>query len=278
MDQLPPISGQMKPSPLPFDAPLIDGLTGGFALRVVADSRELNKGNHQHPHGELFLLRSGCMMSQSAEGHWLIPAGHLCWAPPFSIHGGGADMEFVRGTRIHLAPEFCDAMPARPGVFACNALIQAVIDRISSVELPRVVVSESEELLLRVLLDEIRQARSSAILLPMPKDPKIKRIAERWMQNPNDQAGLDELAEHAGLSRRTLTRTFKMETGLSVGQWRQLARLLRGFEMLVAGKSVTETAFSLGYDSTTSFVLLCQRHTGMSPKSLGRMFEQTAGQ
>jgi len=40
--------------------------------------------------------------------------------------------------------------------------------------------------------------------------------------------------------------------------------------MLAAGKSVTETAFALGFDSISSFVALCHRHTGMSPKFLGR--------
>lgn len=49
-----------------------------------------------------------------------------------------------------------------------------------------------------------------------------------------------------------------------------MARLMQGIDMLAAGKSVTETAFALGYDSISSFVVLCQHHTGMSPKILAR--------
>jgi AraC-like DNA-binding protein len=98
----------------------------------------------------------------------------------------------------------------------------------------------------------------------------LRNVAQRWLQQPDDDAGLDELAAAAGLSRRSLTRNFKAETGLSVGRWRQLARLLHGVELLVAGKSVTETAFVLGYDSVSSFVVLCHRHTGLSPAALAR--------
>lgn len=83
-------------------------------------------------------------------------------------------------------------------------------------------------------------------------------------------AGLDELAASSGMSRRTLTRTFKQETGMSVGKWRQVARLMAGIGMLAEGKSVTHTAMSLGYDSVSSFVSLCHRLTGMSPKILAQ--------
>ncbi len=55
-----------------------------------------------------------------------------------------------------------------------------------------------------------------------------------------------------------------------MGDWRQVARLMQGIEMLGEGKSVKEAAFALGFDSISSFIALCQRHTRMSPKFLTR--------
>lgn len=82
--------------------------------------------------------------------------------------------------------------------------------------------------LLSVLLDEIAGARSAPIVLPTPNDPALRSVAQRWLRQPDGEAGLEVLAAAAGLSRRGLSRNFKAETGLSVGRWRPLARLIPG--------------------------------------------------
>ncbi|WP_041802945.1 helix-turn-helix domain-containing protein [Rhodopseudomonas palustris] len=226
------------------------------------------RGLHQHPHGELFLLRAGYLKAQSPNGRWLIPAGHLCWVPPFTEHG--ADTDSTQGVRIYLAPELCGVLPRDSCVMRNTALILAVIDRLTAPDRTAKVLTEPEKRLLGVLCDEIERARSTPILLPMPQDARLSRTAEKLLGSPNDQSDLDVFAAEAGMSRRSFTRNFKLDTGLSIGEWRQIARLMHGIDMLAAGKSVTETAFALGYDSISSFVALCQRHTGMSPKLLAR--------
>ena len=251
------------------DSPVIDGLTG-TALRGAATKSDavFTRGLHQHPHGELFLLRSGYLKSQSPNGRWLIPAGHLCWVPPFTEHG--ADTDNTDGVRIYLARDLCGVLPGEPCVMRSTPLILAVIDRLAAPATSRKALTGPEKRLLGVLCDEIEQARSSPILLPMPQDIRLRRTAEKLLSCLHDQGDLDSLAVEAGMSRRSFTRNFKLDTGLPIGEWRQIARLMQGIDMLAAGKSVTETAFSLGYDSISSFVTLCQRHTGMSPKFLSR--------
>jgi AraC-like DNA-binding protein len=263
------VSGQMYKETHAIAPPLVDGLRGNVVLGVLADAEyELTRGVHRHPHGELFLLRSGYLKSHSAAGHWLIPAGHLCWIPPYAVHG--AETDNTRGTRVHLAPRLCESLPAEPCVLMNTPLILAIVDRLAADTTPRTNLSVAEDRLMGVLRDEIERARSVPILLPMPHDSNLRGIAERWLGCPDDASGLDELCAEVGMSRRSFTRNFKAETGLSVGRWRQIARLMHGIDMLAAGKSVTETAFLLGYDSISSFVILCQRHTGMSPKILAR--------
>jgi AraC-like DNA-binding protein len=259
----------MPTTTLTSDFPLIDGLGGDAILAVLTDANYLlARGVHRHPHGEFFLLRSGYLKSQTATGSWLIPAGHLCWIPPFAIHG--ADTDNTKGDRIYLAPAFCDMLCNEPCIVSSTPLILAVIDRLISFGETRTSLSGPQNRLLGVLCDEIERTKSRPIVLPMPQDARLRRIADRWLQHPDDQADLDDLAVEAGMSRRSFTRNFKADTGVPVGEWRQVARLIHGIDMLAAGKSVTEAAFALGYDSMSSFVLLCQRHTGMSPKMLAR--------
>ena len=263
------ILGQMRAMPFPPDLPLIGELDGDAVLTVGEADHAVAEGAHRHPHGALLMLRSGYVKSESAAGRWLIPAGHLCWVPPFAVHGG--ELVGAWGVRIYLAADLCDGLPGEPCVMRCTPLILAVIDRLAEAAGIRTSLSAQEGRLLGVLRDEIERAKSTPLLLPMPQDARLRRTAERWLHHPDDQSGLDELAVEAGMSRRSFTRNFKLDTGLPIAKWRQIARLMRGIDMLAAGKSVTETAFAIGYDSISSFVVLCQHHTGMSPKILARV-------
>lgn len=248
-------------------APLIDRLAGAVLKSASTNCGEVfTLGTHQHPHGELFLIKSGYLKSESKTGRWVIPAGHLCWVPPGTEHG--ADTRLIDGVRIYIAPGLCDALPDKACVMRSTSLISAVIDRLVKSARGVGALTDPESRLLGVLRDEIEQARSTPIMLPMPRDSRLRAAAKRWLAHPDDKIGLDDLAREAGMSRRSFTRNFKLDTGLSLGEWRQVARLMHGIDMLAAGKSVTQTAFALGFDSTSSFVALCQRHTGMSPKIL----------
>lgn len=230
-----------------------------------ADERLMTRP-HQHPHGELFLLQGGYLKSQSQTGHWLIPAGQICWIPPGCPHG--ADNSNVVWTRLHVAPSLEVPLPDHPCVWTSTPLIRALIDKIARAPGVQERLSPADRRLLAALMDELVQAQGSPILLPMPRSPALRAVAERWQRSPGEMGGLDALAVEAGVSRRTLTRSFRTETGLSVGRWRQLARLIHGIELLLVGVPVTDVAMSLGYDSTSSFVALCRRHTGMSPSGL----------
>ena len=261
------ISGHMtRPVPAhPF--PLIDSFEEGGELSVLRSTdQRLMTISHRHPHGELFLLRTGYLKSESQTGHWLIPAGQVCWIPPGSPHG--AENSNVTWTRLHLAVSMDVPLPSHPCVWTSTPLIRALFDKLARSPGVQAQLSPADRRLVAVLFDELVEARSAPILLPMPRSPALRKVAEEWQRSPGAMGDLDALAMEMTISRRTLTRTFRSETGMSVGRWRQLARLMHGLELLLAGVPVTDVAMSLGYDSTSSFVALCHRHTGMSPRGL----------
>jgi len=53
--------------------------------------------------------------------------------------------------------------------------------------------------------------------------------------------------------------------GVTLGQWRQQARLLRALEMLFRGGSVTQAALSVGYESTSAFIGSFRTAFGLTP-------------
>lgn len=267
------ISGQMRTNQTKGGVPEFDSFKEGGELDVARSSDQtLLSGSHRHPHGELFLLRAGHLTSHSETGHWLIPAGQICWIPPHAPHG--AESANVVWTRMHLANDLCASLPPHPCVWASTPLVRAIIDKFAQKGGSTGKLSLTEQRLLSVLFDELAVAQSTSIVLPMPKSHALRSIAREWQRAPGEMAGLDELAAESSMSRRSFTRAFKQETGMSVGRWRQLARLMHGLDLLLAGISVTDTAMSLGYDSVSSFVALCHRHTGMSPKTLAEAIPQ----
>ena len=72
-------------------------------------------------------------------------------------------------------------------------------------------------------------------------------------------------ANTIGMAPRTLARRFQAETGMTLGAWRQHARLMRAQEMLAAGAPVTTVALDLGYDNVSAFIAMFKRELGVTP-------------
>ncbi len=117
----------------------------------------------------------------------------------------------------------------------------------------------------QVIQDEIAALRFEAAYLPRPLDRRMLQIARAMIRDPASDGSLQELSGRAGVSRRTATRRFAAETGVSFSEWRQRLRLMRALERLAAGDSVTETALSLGYDSPSAFSAMFRRCFGAAP-------------
>ncbi|HVL07562.1 MAG TPA: helix-turn-helix domain-containing protein, partial [Burkholderiaceae bacterium] len=68
-----------------------------------------------------------------------------------------------------------------------------------------------------------------------------------------------------GMSRRSFTRLFRLQSGMSFGHWRQQACLLAALTRLAQGQPVTRVAMELGYSSPSAFTVAFRRALGASP-------------
>ena len=169
-----------------------------------------------------------------------------------------------RATPCNLLASLCDGMPEQARVLKFSPLAQALFDRMSS--WPNGWPSDAAgHRLMEVFLDEMRVAQADPLHLTMPRHPRLQIMATAIAENPADDTDLDGWADRLGLSRRSITRHFRNETGMSLVEWRQVARLQKGMEMLTAGVSVTTAAIELGYDSVSSFIALFRRVLGTTP-------------
>jgi AraC-like DNA-binding protein len=124
-----------------------------------------------------------------------------------------------------------------------------------------------DERLIGLLLDEIGPMASPSISAPMPRSRALARVCHQILQDPAAEQDLDGWAQIAGMRRRTFTRQFRKETGLSFAEWRQNVRLMEALSLLVAGHSVTSVAFDVGYNSASAFTAMFRRAFGVTPTS-----------
>ena len=113
--------------------------------------------------------------------------------------------------------------------------------------------------LARLVIDEIARAAAAAFELPLPAAKRLAQVCGALIENPSLGLDIDGWADQAALSRRTFTRKFKAETGLSFGTWRRRLRALSAAALLSEGASAGAAAAKAGYRSASALAAMMRR-------------------
>ena len=89
--------------------------------------------------------------------------------------------------------------------------------------------------------------------------------------DPSHRWTLQELAQHAGMSRSVFAQRFRETVGETpleyLTRWRML---VAGDRLINSRDALAETAFSVGYESESAFSTAFKRVMGVSPRQYGR--------
>lgn len=221
---------------------------------------------HSHVEGQVFVIWRGVMELATESGRWVMPPGRMGWIPPLSHHSAVAHGE-VRGLLFYMDQAWAPRLSETPGVFPISPLAEALFQRMAEIG-----EGERYEHLLVVLLDELAAAVVEPLHIPMPQDERLVRIARALTANPGDPRLLDDWAKVAGMSRRSMMRHMRTQTGLSFGVWRQCIRLMAALPLLAAGHSVTSVALDLGFESVSTFIANFRARFGVTPSRYFRSY------
>jgi len=241
-------------------------ITDGRALLVHTHHRQAGeeKNLHIHPEGQIWAVQEGLVTAELAEGSWILPQGRIGWIPPGTVHAAKV-FRTATGWMAYLRPDLCKSFPNQPAVFETTALSSVLLDRISNWNTSASTLSLQQNRLLDVLVDELMASQTEPMYLPMPRTPGLLKMALAIAADPADSRTIAEWALYSGISERGLTRHFRLETGMSLVQWRTVARMKRALELLAGDVSVTATALEVGYDSISSFVTVFRQTFGITP-------------
>lgn len=234
---------------------------------VAAFSDEYPEGFHdpRHRHGraQLLFAEVGTMAVTTDGGCYVVPPQRALWLP------AGVEHEVLCRSRVSLRTLYVvdddmDFLPDRACIIEVSSLMRALILEAMTLETDYA-LDGREGRIMRLVLDEIGKQAISVPSLPMPADDRLLRVCRFVLANLSDCGDLDRWAEIAGMGRRTMTRLFRDQTGLSLGAWRQQARLVAACSRLAEGSSVTAAACEVGYESSSAFTAMFQRCFGTTP-------------
>ncbi len=218
---------------------------------------------HTHRRGQLLHASRGVIAVSTPDGAWVAPPERAVWIPDGVKHA--VRMVGTVSTRsVMIAPAAATGLGRQCRVIGVSPLLRMLL--IEAAELPVEYEEEQRDgLLMRLLVAEIERAPVVRLVVPFPTSPALATRCHDFLDRPDARSTIDAWADALAMNRRSFTRHFRRETGMSFAEWRQQACLAVALPRLAAGEPVTTIALDLGYDSPTSFSTMFKRIVGTSP-------------
>lgn len=246
----------MSPNSHPAELPAPE------ALRVINFDMPRGRrfGEHEHRAHQLAWAAAGVLTVDIGGHSWVLPPTLALWIPTGVPHTTSTTRPSLMRS-VYLPPEHCPVRWTEPTVVAVGPLLRELVTHLGTPELEPAARGRAEA----VLFDLLRPVGVTTIEVPMPTDPRARRVAEALIARPADPRALAEWGHAVGASSRTLARLFSTETGMSFGRWRTRARLRAGLEHMAANRPLTAVAHHVGYATPSSFVAAFRQETGRTP-------------
>ena len=228
---------------------------------------------HRHRRTQLLCVFAGVVLVETARGRWMIPPGHALLIPSALDHAVEM-LSDVTMKSVYVAPDHAGMALDRPAVFEVTDLARSLL--LEAVRLQDAMQGgRKAELVSTLLLAEIAELEERPLGLPFPSDRRLAGLCREFLADPSPNARLDDFAAKLAMSRRTLTRFFRQETGVSFVTWRQQASVFACLPRLAEGVPVTTVALEAGYENAAAFATMFRRMLGSPPRqylATGRSF------
>ncbi|MEV3981929.1 helix-turn-helix transcriptional regulator [Nonomuraea sp. NPDC049758] len=215
---------------------------------------------HSHTHHQLAWTRSGVLSIAVDDAYWVLPPTRALWLPAGVVHRTGATRDALLCS-LYLDPVRCTLDWTEPTAVGVDGLLAHLIAYLAREDLADDARLRAEA----VVLDLLHPLPALPIDVPLPVDERVRAVADTLLADPSDSRSLEGHARSIGVSRRTLTRLFVRDTGLSFDRWRTHMRLRAALPLLAEGRPVSQVAHTVGYATPSAFLAAFRRTVGTSP-------------
>ncbi|MGG4775135.1 AraC family transcriptional regulator [Paenalcaligenes sp. Me52] len=221
--------------------------------------------SHTHTRAQFLYATQGVMVIETSRGRWVVPPTRGVWLladVKHTVRMSGA----VSMRTLFIDPDAAPNLPNTDCVLNVSPLLRELMLEASKIPLDYELDSRDGRLM-RLILDELQTLPILPFYLPWPEDKRLKRVCTQLAKQPDTPTTADQWATQLAMSTKTFHRQFRHHTGITFGQWRQLARLLLSLESLAQGTPIVQVALEHGYNSQSAYTAMFKRHFGMTPSA-----------
>ncbi|WP_174292765.1 AraC family ligand binding domain-containing protein, partial [Sphingomonas bacterium] len=182
-------------------------------VELVTDGYE--EAPHRHARAQLILGISGMITCTVADGLWMVPPGCAVWIPggtEHSVRAAGKLELYILKVDEAIAPD----LPTQACTITVSPLLRELVIEVARTS-PAYDEAGPAGRLIGTMLDRLATAPIERLHLPLPSDPRLRRIADAITADPSDRSTIGEWARRVGLSERTLFRLVPEQTGMTFG-------------------------------------------------------------
>ena len=215
---------------------------------------------HVHATHELLWGARGVLTVEAGGGFFAVPATLGLWIPAGIPHA----VKSAEGTGFfcsHIDADVAAPLDTRTMAVNVPSAAQELLRHMRTFDMEPDVRERSEQLAIALL--DVVDARP--MLLPMPSDHRLERIARALLDDPALDRSLEEWGAEVAISVRNLSRLFHKETGMTFAQWRIHARVRVALGLLAAGYPVSSVSRRVGYNNPSAFVQVFRKVMGHTP-------------
>jgi AraC-like DNA-binding protein len=218
---------------------------------------------HAHAWAQVLYAIEGVMWVEAGNEALVVPPQRAVWLPPGLPHSIRM-MSAVRMRNLYLQPQAVTALSPRGEVFDVSPMLRQLI--VTMAEAGSHYSDDYRDAAYRLIVLELLAARRNTLRIALPDgaDRRLESVCRAVIDNPSQDISLEQHAEHAGASVRTISRLFTQELGMGFAEWRRQVQLGIATSRLAEGHAIHAIARSLGYQPS-SFSDMFRRQLGMSP-------------
>ena len=233
------------------------------ALKAKSVTKGWENARHQHHKSQLIYSVRGILNCEIEGGVWIVPPQCAIWIPgnlPHAARGTGETECYC----LFVEPDATPDLPQTCCTISVSPLLRELLLKVAS--LPEFYqFGGREDRLIAAFLDELVAAPVEDLHFPMPRDPRLHRLAKMMLSDPMDKTSKADWATRIGMSERSMSRLLLHEIGMSFGRWRRQLHVILALQRLTKGESVQAVALELGYENASGFITMFRKALGKPP-------------
>lgn len=237
----------------------------GQAFGLVDPATDVRYTFHSHQRHQLIVPRDGVVTVESERRLLVAGPGQAVWIPARRRHATA--LRAARQASVFFDARVFASIARDVCLFAVPEVVGAMAEHAANTG-PRGNPGRAFFAVLRALCARASRADAGPSL-PRPRSGNLLRAVEAMLArlaNPD----FAEVARAAGMSARTLRRSFRAETGLAPRDYLNRARMLWAMQSLAGARaqSVLEVTLATGFNSPSAFTAAFRRCFGKTPSEL----------